>query len=1052
MKLKRIAAAVLGACMAVCNIPATVRAEEALPKDNTEAGKKYALCVGVNDYDPSYVGNGLEGCVNDATYMANNLIDRGDWEKDTVTLLTDEKANKDDLRKSIRDYADLLEPGDTFIFQFSGHGFSFTDDEGNYTVKTGICTYNASYYDYELAEDLLNFKSGVNVIVVVDACHSSGLFKDEDDMADDNTKFRDQQIKRVPYEIADSVSDLMDKETKSGKARRAKGYETITSSEIGWATAAQYYEYSFDGGFYDFDSWMFSNEPLDGEIMGGVFLAAFTWSWWNGTADTMLKGDGDGYVDTYECWAYSQLICNEWGFSPCCKNIDVLKSVKLGWAGENAPTEDVIIDPVPATKVMRGEKAELDITARNPEGVEGNIEVTVANAAGQKEKFTFKNGHFAFTPKTDGNYTFIVTATNEKTGKSSSRAFGVTSMLPAPTAHEAIDVSGRAFTANWSEVDDIKWYDIQITTNEKFCFADENDALYFDEVPAGTTEYSLDSLNGDTKYYYRVRSHNNIFSDWSDIVMVKTNELLDAKVIKLPSEKDEILEYNGQEQELIIPGKVEGGEYIYSVIGPCWDISVYNSSVLMSWDSEVPTAEEAGRYWVFYQVSGDTDHNDGEMDMIMVEIMPKPVTEPTIILEKDFYIYDGKEKTPAVIVKDGDTVIPSNEYAVFYNNNKKAGTATVEICDEFDGNYLIVDSSKTFVIGTVDVKWYWNGTNDAVAVFTDPSGSGFRDSVNAKVTSKVVKNATCDKAGTMRYTATVTYNGQKYTDTKTVKIPAAGHDYGNPKWTWSEGGKAVAVFTCKNDSSHTKSMTATVTSKVSKEATVNAAGTMVYTATVTLNGKVYKNNKTEKYYLFDKSVTGLQMYKNTLYYTKNGVQSSYTGFGKYGSDWYFAVKGKVDTTKRDVLIGDVNGISGWWYVKNGKVQFVNSVEKNANGWWAIRDGKVDFKFTGLARNEYGWWYCKNGKVNFSYTGVAKNEYGWWYCKDGKADFSYTGLGKNEYGWWYCKNGKVDFTFTGIAENQYGQWYCYEGKIRFDYSGSVMYKGKLYTIKEGKVVK
>ena len=56
MKLKRIAAAVLGACMAVCNVPATVRAEEALPKDNTEAGKKYALCVGVNDYDPSYVG------------------------------------------------------------------------------------------------------------------------------------------------------------------------------------------------------------------------------------------------------------------------------------------------------------------------------------------------------------------------------------------------------------------------------------------------------------------------------------------------------------------------------------------------------------------------------------------------------------------------------------------------------------------------------------------------------------------------------------------------------------------------------------------------------------------------------------------------------------------------------------------------------------------------------------------------------------------------------------------------------------------------------------
>ena len=159
--------------------------------------------------------------------------------------------------------------------------------------------------------------------------------------------------------------------------------------------------------------------------------------------------------------------------------------------------------------------------------------------------------------------------------------------------------------------------------------------------------------------------------------------------------------------------------------------------------------------------------------------------------------------------------------------------------------------------------------------------------------------------------------------------------------------------------------------------------------------------------------------------------TSLTGFAKSGNDWCYYENGRVASSKNDVIKGVVNGQSGWWFVKGGKVQFVNSVEKNSYGWWVIRNGKVDFNYTGIAKNQYGWWRIVNGKVDFNCNSVEKNEYGWWKIKGGKVDFGYTGVARNSYGWWYCKNGKVDFSYTGIAKNEYGWWRIVNGKVDFN---------------------
>ena len=341
------------------------------------------------------------------------------------------------------------------------------------------------------------------------------------------------------------------------------------------------------------------------------------------------------------------------------------------------------------------------------------------------------------------------------------------------------------------------------------------------------------------------------------------------------------------------------------------------------------------------------------------------------------------------------------------------------------------------------------------------------------------KDPTCTEAG---YTGdTVCLDCGKTVNKGTTKA-ATGHSYGTPVWTSTGYTKATAKFTCKNDSKHTNVATATITKKVTKNATVTAAGTRTYTATVTLNGKTYTNSKSESIYVFDKSKTCIQKYNGALYYAKNGVQdTSFTGFAKYGNDWYYVINGKVDTSKKDVRKGTVNGETAWWFISGGKVQFVNSVEKNENGWWVIQKGKVNFDFTGLAKNENGWWYCKggkvdfnkkdvlkgtvngetawwfisggkvqfvnsveknengwwviqNGKVNFDYTGIAKNENGWWRIVNGKVDFNCNTVEKNENGWWKCSGGKVDFDFTGVAKNSNGWWYCKNGKVDFNFTG------------------
>ncbi len=247
-------------------------------------------------------------------------------------------------------------------------------------------------------------------------------------------------------------------------------------------------------------------------------------------------------------------------------------------------------------------------------------------------------------------------------------------------------------------------------------------------------------------------------------------------------------------------------------------------------------------------------------------------------------------------------------------------------------------------------------------------------------------------------------------------------------------------------------------------------GTETGTNTQTLNG-VCKSEGVWAYYIDGKiqtSYTGFQKNANGWWYIKNGKVdfSAYSVIrdkdskgkstidGTYG--WWYVAGGRVQTGSYSYTgVANYKNANGWWYVKNGKVDFTaNTVAKNKNGWWYVVGGKVQLTYTGVAnyKNASGWWYVKNGKVDFTANTVAKNKNGWWYVKNGKVDFTANTVAKNANGWWYVYGGKVNMNFSGVAKNSKGWWYIKNGKVDFTYSGKITTASGTYSVIKGKVIR
>ena len=115
-------------------------------------------------------------------------------------------------------------------------------------------------------------------------------------------------------------------------------------------------------------------------------------------------------------------------------------------------------------------------------------------------------------------------------------------------------------------------------------------------------------------------------------------------------------------------------------------------------------------------------------------------------------------------------------------------------------------------------------TQDGVITYTcSACGDSYTETIAATGHSyeAVVTDPTCTEDGYTTYTCSVC--GDSYVDDYT---DATGHSWGEPVWTWTQtdaGYDVTATFTCANDSSHTSTVTATVTSEVGEDSVVFTA-------------------------------------------------------------------------------------------------------------------------------------------------------------------------------------------------------------------------------------
>ena len=137
--------------------------------------------------------------------------------------------------------------------------------------------------------------------------------------------------------------------------------------------------------------------------------------------------------------------------------------------------------------------------------------------------------------------------------------------------------------------------------------------------------------------------------------------------------------------------------------------------------------------------------------------------------------------------------------ATCYEKGVRTYTATVSFGEE-----EYTDTKTEEIEMTVHVygepTWTWEGYTGAKATFACTNdGCTHTEEVTAEITNAVTKEATCTETGVKTYTATVTFDGETYTATKTETIEAHGHtvvkvDAKAP--TCTEAGNG-AYYTCE---------------------------------------------------------------------------------------------------------------------------------------------------------------------------------------------------------------------------------------------------------------
>jgi metacaspase-1 len=140
---------------------------------------KRAVLIGINKYQVP--GADLQGCVNDVKNLRGVLTTYYGFADKDITTLTDAKATKKAMERAIKKLIARAKKGDALLLHYSGHGSNVPDDNGDEADHRDeiLCPtdldWKNPFRDDWLRKTLGKLRSGVNLTVIMDCCHSGTI-------------------------------------------------------------------------------------------------------------------------------------------------------------------------------------------------------------------------------------------------------------------------------------------------------------------------------------------------------------------------------------------------------------------------------------------------------------------------------------------------------------------------------------------------------------------------------------------------------------------------------------------------------------------------------------------------------------------------------------------------------------------------------------------------------------------------------------------------------------------------------------------------------------
>ena len=138
---------------------------------------KRAICVGINDYSARSDCATLPDARQDGEAWAQLLPNAFSVDPGSITLITDGNASRQTVLSALTNMLQQSAPGDVACFFFAGHGGRSQLSDGTYFETICCADAGGDISDQEINSLAAALSpSTVNFTLVLDSCHSGGVF------------------------------------------------------------------------------------------------------------------------------------------------------------------------------------------------------------------------------------------------------------------------------------------------------------------------------------------------------------------------------------------------------------------------------------------------------------------------------------------------------------------------------------------------------------------------------------------------------------------------------------------------------------------------------------------------------------------------------------------------------------------------------------------------------------------------------------------------------------------------------------------------------------